>query len=168
LKETTEKNIASAFAGESQAHMKYVIFADKAEEEGYPNLARLFRAIAFAERVHARNHYDVLGNIRESAKNLQVAIDGETYEVQEMYPAFKSAAELQGEKGAQRSTDWALQAEKIHVGMYQRAKQAVERKKDVDASPIQVCEVCGYTVDGKAPERCPMCGAPREKFRSFE
>lgn len=167
MKKMTEQNLTAAFAGESQAHMRYVIFADKAEEEGHPNVARLFRAIAFAERVHARNHCDVLGNIRGSAGNLQVAIDGETYEANEMYPAFKAVAELQGEKGAQRSTDWALQAEKVHAGMYQRAKQAVERKEDVDIGKIQVCELCGYTVDGKPPERCPLCGAPREKFRSF-
>lgn len=167
MKKMTEQNLTSAFAGESQAHMRYTIFADKAEEEGYSNVAKLFRAIAFAERVHAKNHYDVLGNIRGSSDNLQVAIDGETYEVNEMYPAFKAVAELQGEEGAQRSTNWALQAEKVHAGMYQRAKQAVGRKEDIEIGPVQICEVCGYTVEGEAPERCPLCGAPKEKFRSF-
>jgi rubrerythrin len=167
MRKMTEQNLTAAFAGESQAHIRYIIFADKAEEEGYPNVAKLFRAIAFAERVHAKNHYDVLGNIHGSSENLQVAIDGETYEVDEMYPAFKAVAELQDEKGAQRSTDWALQAEKVHAGMYQRAKQAVEGKEDIEIGPIQICEACGYTVEGEAPEKCPLCGAPKEKFRGF-
>jgi len=167
MRKMTEQDLAAAFAGESQAHMKYVIYANVAEKEGFPNIARLFRAISHAELAHARNHYRALGNILTSAENLQVAIDGETYEVEEMYPAFKAVAELQNEKEALRSMDWALQAEKIHAGMYQKAKQAVEANKDIEIGKIQICEQCGYTVEGNVPDRCPICGATKDKFKSF-
>ncbi|MBC7130024.1 rubrerythrin family protein [Candidatus Bathyarchaeota archaeon] len=167
MRKITEENLKGAFAGESQAHMKYLIFAEKAEEEGFPNVARLFRAIAYAEQVHAKNHYDVLGMIKASSENLQAAIDGETYEVEEMYPAYNAVAKLQEEKGAERTTKWALEAEKIHAGMYQRAKQAVEGGKDLQIGSIYICSACGYTVEGAAPERCPICGAPKEKFKEF-
>lgn len=167
MRKMTEENLKIAFAGESQAHMRYLIFAKKAEEEGFPNVARLFRAIAYAEQVHATNHYGALGMIRNSSDNLQVAIDGETYEVNEMYPAYNAVAKLQEEKGAERTTNWALQAEKVHAGMYQKAKQAVENNKDLKIGAIYICDTCGYTVEGEAPSRCPVCGAPKEKFRKF-
>jgi len=167
MRKMTEENLKAAFSGESQAHMRYLIFAKKAEEEGYSNLARLFRAISYAEQVHATNHYNALGVIRESTDNLQVAIDGENYEVTEMYPAFNAVAKLQEEKSAQRTTDWAFQAEKIHAGMYQRAKQAAERSEDIKLGAVYICDMCGYTAEGTAPERCPVCGATKEKFRKF-
>jgi rubrerythrin len=167
MRKMTEDNLKSAFAGESQAHMRYLIFATKAEEEGFQNVARLFRAISYAEQVHATNHYEVLRMIRGSVDNLQVAIDGETYEVNEMYPAYNVVAKLQEEQGAQTTTDWALQAEKVHAGMYQKAKQAVESEKDIKLGPIYICENCGYTVEGEAPSRCPICGVSKEKFRKF-
>lgn len=167
MRKMTEQNLNSAFAGESMAHMRYLIFANKAEEEGFPNVAKLFRAISYAEQVHATNHYRELGMINESVKNLQVAIDGETYEVEDMYPAYNAVAKLQGEKGAERSTHYALEAEKIHAAVYQQAKQAVTSSKDIKIGDIYICSVCGYTVEGKAPERCPICGVPKEKFRKF-
>ncbi len=167
MRKMTEENLKSAFAGESQAHMRYLIFAKKAEEEGFPNIARLFRAIAYAEQVHAANHYNVLGMIRATADNLQVAIDGETYEVDEMYPSFNIVAKLQEEKGAERTTNWALQAEKVHAGIYQKAKQAVETGNDMKIGDIYICDMCGYTVEGEPPARCPVCGASKEKFRKF-
>ena len=167
MKRMTMENLEKAFAGESQAHMRYLIFAEKAEEEGFPNVARLFRAIAYAEQVHASNHYSVLGMVRNSAENLQVAIDGENYEVDEMYPSYSAVAKLQEERNAQRVMEWALQAEKIHAGMYQKAKQAVESGKDIRLGDIYICKVCGYTVEGEAPSRCPVCGATSEKFRKF-
>jgi rubrerythrin len=167
MRKMTEDNLKTAFAGESQAHMRYVIFAKRAEAEGYPNVARLFKAISYAEQIHATNHFDVLGLIRGSSDNLQMAIDGETYEVNDMYPAFNAVARLQEEKGAQRSTDWALQAEKIHAAMYQKAKQAVEDKKDIRLGPMYICDNCGYTVEGEVPDRCPVCGAAKDKFRKF-
>ncbi len=167
MRKMTESNLKSAFAGESQAHMRYLIFAKKAEKEGFSNVARLFRAVAYAEQVHATNHLVTLGLAGGTADNLQAAINGETYEVNEMYPAFKAVAELEEEKGAQKSTHWALQAEKIHAGMYQKAKQAVERKEDLALGSVFICGECGYTVEGSAPDRCPICGASKEKFRKF-
>jgi len=167
MRKMTEENLKNAFAGESQAHIRYLIFAKKAEEEGFPNIARLFKAIAYAEQVHAANHYNVLGMLRNTRDNLQVAIDGENYEVNEMYPSFNVVAKLQEERGAVRTTNWALQAERVHAGMYQKAKQAVEGNKDIKLGVIYICDICGYTVEGEAPARCPVCGAPKEKFRKF-
>jgi rubrerythrin len=167
MRKMTKANLEAAFAGESQAHMRYLIFADVAEKEGFPKVARLFRAIAFAEQVHATNHLKALGAVAESPANLQVAIDGETFEVEEMYPAYKAVAELQEEKGANRSMHSALEAEKVHAGMYQKARQSVLAGKDVEVGDIYICEVCGWTVEGEAPDRCPICGATREKFRKF-
>ena len=163
----TKSNLKSAFAGESQAHMRYLIFAHRAEKEAYANLARLFRAIAFAEQVHATNHYKELGGINTSAENLQAAIDGETYEVNEMYPAYRAVAELEEEKGAIRSTGWALEAEKIHARMYKEAKEAVEKGVDPELGAIYICQVCGHTVEGEPPEKCPLCGAKRQKYVRF-
>lgn len=166
MRRMTEDNLKNAFAGESQAHMRYMIFAEKAEEEGFKNVARLFRAIAYAEQVHAANHYSVLGMIRSTAENLQAAIDGEMYEVNEMYPAYNAVAKLQDEKGAQRSMEWALQAEKIHAAMYQRARQSVESGRDIPLEAIYICSVCGYTSEEEF-DRCPICGAVRDKIKKF-
>lgn len=180
VKEMTEANLKSAYAGESQANMRYTIYAKKAREEGYPNVVRLFTAVAFAEQVHASNHYRnimskggsatistaVFGS-RTTSENLQAGIDGETFEINEMYPAYKKVAEFQGEKAAEISFTWALEAEKIHASLYQKAKQAVDRGEDVELGPIQICQVCGYTVEGDAPERCPICKALKERFKSF-
>jgi len=163
----TESNLKGAFAGESQAHMRYLIFAERAEKEGYANLARLFRAIAYAEQIHATNHYKELRGIKTSAENLQAAIDGETYEVNEMYPAYRAVAQLQEEKGAQRSMGYALEAEKIHATMYTEAKEATKAGKDIEIGAIYICSVCGHTVEGEPPERCPVCSAKREKYVKF-
>jgi len=163
----TESNLKGAFAGESQAHMRYLIFAERAEKEGYANLARLFRAIAYAEQIHATNHYKELRGIKTSAENLQAAIDGETYEVNEMYPAYLAVAQLQEEKGAQRSMGYALEAEKIHATMYTEAKEATKAGKDIEIGAIYICSVCGHTVEGEPPERCPVCSAKREKYVKF-
>jgi len=161
----TQANLEAAFAGESQAHMKYLIFAGKAEQEGFSNVARLFRAISYAEQVHATSHFRTLGNVGKTADNLQAAIGGETYEVEEMYPAFQAVAELQEEKAAVRSHNWALEAEKVHAGMYEQARQAVLAGKDAEVGDVYICEVCGWTVEGELPDRCPLCGARQEKFR---
>lgn len=167
MKKMTEQNLAAAFAGESQASMRYRIFAQKAEEEGFPNVARLFRAIAYAEEIHAKNHLNVLGGIGTTAENLQTAINGENFEVQEMYPAYKAVAELQNEVGAQRSTHAAMEAERVHAGLYKKAKQAVQQGRDATVGKIYICSKCGWTVEGEAPDRCPLCGAPKEDFRGF-
>ena len=163
----TEEFLEAAFAGESMAHMRYLIFAEKAEKEGLPNLARLFRAIAYAEQVHATNHYRELGQIQDVPGNLQTCIDGENFEVNEMYPVYHNAAEFQGEKGAVRSAHFALEAEKIHETMYKAAKKALEKSGDPSLDTIHICPVCGYTVEGEPPEFCPVCGAKRELFKPF-
>ena len=167
MKKMTEGNLQAAFAGESQAHMRYLIFAEKAEKEGDANVARLFRAIAFAEQVHATNHFKNLDGIGGTAENLQVAIDGENYEVEEMYPVYRAVAELQGEKGAVRSTTWALEAEKVHSELYSQAKASVTEGKDADIGEIYICEVCGWTGTGEKPDKCPLCGAKGDRIRTF-
>jgi len=168
MRKMTEENLKTAFAGESQAHMKYLIFASVAEDEGRPNLARMFRAIAYAEQVHATNHYRVLGNVNNSERNLQVCIDGENYEIEDMYPAYHTVAKLQGERGAEQSTHFALEAEKIHAAWYTEALQTVKGDGDIKVGEIRICNICGHTVEGDAPERCPVCGAPMDKFRPIE
>lgn len=181
MQEMTAANLKSAFAGESQAHMRYLIYGDQAEKEGFPNVACLFRAIAYAEQVHATNHFQQLRSawgaaltvagagfgLGPTAENLGVAIEGEEFEVAEMYPAYKAVAESQKEKGALRSFDWAWQAEQIHAATYTRAKVAVQEGKDYDVAAVYICSVCGHTVENEAPERCPVCNARREMYRRF-
>lgn len=167
MRKMTKANLEAAFAGESQAYMKYAIFADKAQKEGYPEVARLFRAISYAERVHATNHLRELGGIGDTAANLAAAMGGENYENTEMYPAFDAVAKLQGEKGAIRSIYYALEAEKIHEVMYGQAKESVAAGQDIESAPVFVCPVCGHTVIGEAPDKCPVCGLPKDKYRKF-
>ena len=163
----TEDNLQSAFAGESQAHMKYLIFADKAESEGKYNIARLFRAVAYAERVHATNHLRVLDKLGDTAKNLEVAIAGEDFEVEEMYPAYYQEALEQGEKAEEKTIHYALEAEKIHRKMYCDAKEAVTGDTDMQLGPVNICPICGYTVENDKPDHCPVCGAKSEVFEKF-
>ena len=167
MKKMTEGNLSAAFAGESQAHMRYLAFADKAEQEGLGDVARLFRAIAFAEQVHATNHLKELGGVKSTKENLQAAYEGENFEIEEMYPAYKAVAELQNEKGALRSIDFALSAEKIHRTLYNETKEEVEKKNEVKLEKIYICPVCGYTVVGEAPDKCPVCKVPKSKFKEF-
>ncbi len=167
MKKMTEENVKSAFAGESQAHLKYLAFADAAEKEKLPNVARLFRANSFAEQVHATNHLRVLNGIGKTAANLQAALEGENFEVTEMYPAYLKVAENQSEKAAVMYFQSAMAAEKVHAGLYEKAKAAVEKGGDLEYFPIHVCSVCGFTVEGEAPDKCPVCGAPKEKFVKY-
>jgi rubrerythrin len=167
MHEMTEKNLKDAFAGESQAHMKYLAFADKAEKEGKPNVARLFTAIAYAERVHATNHLKVLKGLGTTEQNLQSAQNGEHFEVEEMYPAYHDEAEKQGEKEAALSTHYALEAEKIHEQMYKNAKKTVAQGADIELGDVMICPICGYTVEGEAPDFCPICGAKNKVFKKF-
>lgn len=168
VRKMTDENLRAAFAGESQAHVRYLIFARKAEEEGFKNVARLFRAIAYAEQVHASNHFKALGELKSTSDNLEAAIGGEMFEVEEMYPAYNAVAELQGERGAMRSIRFALEAERIHAQLYKKAREAVEAGKDLEIGRIYICDACGYTGEGDPPDRCPICGAPKEKFTLFE
>ena len=167
MRQMTQANLEAAFAGESQAHMKYKIFAEKAKEEGYPEVARLFRAISYAEEIHATNHLKQLQSIGSTAENLGEAMGGENYENTEMYPAFNAVAKLQEEKGAMLSIHYALEAEKIHEVMYGEAKKLVESGQDREAAPVWICPVCGFTVIGEPPEKCPVSGTAKAKFVNF-
>ncbi|MEM0202648.1 MAG: rubrerythrin family protein [Archaeoglobaceae archaeon] len=159
--------LENAFAGESQAHMKYLIFAEVAEKEGKPKIAKLFRAIAFAELVHARNHYRALGGVGNTVENLQKAMDGEKYEIEEMYPVYNATAKIQGEREAEKSTYYALSAEKIHFDLYSQAKKSAEIGKDLDIESVYICPICGHTAVNEVPDYCPICGAKRELFVKF-
>ncbi len=165
MKTMTTKDLQDAFAGESQAHMKYMVFADQAEREGLLNVARLFRAASFSEQMHATAHLRALGGVNATLKNLEAAQGGEDFEVTEMYPAYIATAKEQEEKAAIASMDRALQAEKVHSKLYGRARDTVAPKKDLDLPAVFVCETCGYTIEGAVPERCPICGGIH--FRKF-
>ena len=167
MKKMTAEHLGVAFSGESQAHMRYAIFSVVAEREGKPNIARLFKATSFAELVHARNHYKEMGMTKSSAENIQSAIDGETYEVEEMYPSFILTAKMQEEKGALKSFEYALEAEKIHARMYKKAKETALTGRDLPLDKIYICPVCGYTHEGNPPETCPVCGVKKELFIEF-
>jgi rubrerythrin len=163
----TAQNIAAAFAGESQASQKYLAFADAADAEGYPNVARLFRAVAFAESTHARNHLSVLGGIGTTTENLKAAWGGETFEIDEMYPAYDAVAKLQENKSAQTSIRYALKAEGDHQGIYDSTLKGVKSEQDLVAEPVRVCPICGHTVIGDAPDECPQCGTAGSYFKEF-
>lgn len=165
MKEMTKANTAAAFAGESQAHMRYLVFAGLAEREGFPNIARLFKAVAYAEEKHASAHLRALGVPGTTVQNLETAIGGETFEVDEMYPAYMAVAKLQEEKQALTGMERAYAAEKVHAQIYARAKDSAAAKKDLDLQAIFICETCGWTVEGAAPEKCPLCGST--KFKQF-
>jgi rubrerythrin len=160
----TPDNLQAAFAGESQANRKYLAFAAKAEAEGRPQIAKLFRAAAAAETVHAHAHLRVMGGVKGTADNLQVAVEGEAYEFQKMYPEFLKEAEAEKNQAAVISFRNAMAVEKIHHDLYAEALESLKAGKDLPNVEIFVCEVCGNTVKGKAPDKCPICGARKEKF----
>ena len=161
---STEKNLEDAFAGESQANRKYLAFAKKAGEEGFPHVAKLFRAAAAAETVHAHAHLRALGGIKSTAENLQAAIDGEGFEFREMYPPYLTDAREEGNKQAEISFKNALTVEEVHYNLYNEALEAVKNGEDLEDRKIFICEICGHTVYDEAPEICPVCGAPKSKF----
>jgi len=161
----TEKNLQDAFAGESQANRKYLAFAKKAEEEGHPQVAKLFRAAAEAETIHAHNHLRELGGIKSTKENLEAAISGESYEFQKMYPQMIADAEAEGNQSALRSFKYANEVEKVHAELYKKALESLGSNESVD---YYVCSVCGYTAEGKAPDTCPVCGSPAEKFKKID
>ena len=165
--EMTAQNIAAALAGESQASQKYLAFADVADTEGYPNVARLFRAVAFAESTHARNHLSVLGQIGTTTENLKAAWGGETFEIDEMYAAYGAVAKLQGNESAQTTVRYAVTAEKDHQRIYDTTLKGVEGKTDLGAEPVRVCPICGHTIVGDAPDECPVCGTAGSYFKEF-
>jgi rubrerythrin len=160
----TDENLKAAFAGESQANRLYLAFAKKAEEEGFTQIAKLFKAAAEAEAVHALNHLQITGQVKSTLENLGTAVTGETYEFKKMYPEFIAEAKKEGNKQAAYSFDLANKVEQIHAGLYQKAIDALKNKKELAKVDYYVCSVCGNTVEGSAPDRCPICGSPKEKF----
>jgi len=179
MHEMTATNLRSAYGGESMAHMRYRTWGRHAVEAGFPNVGRLFQAIAYAEEVHANNHFRELGaesgafpvtsaagfGLGSVSEHLAGAIEGETFEIEEMYPTYKQTAQFQKEPGAVKSFHYAVSAEQIHARMYTDAKKTVDAGKDIELGPVQICETCGYTVEGEAPEVCPIC--QRREFRAF-
>jgi len=181
MKQMTEQNLINAFGGESQAHMRYKHFAIQAEKENFHSVARLFTAIAHAEYIHAGNHYGQLSHLNEgrtansmaafgpgdTKKNLGLAVAGETFEIEEMYPAFLDVALMQGEAGAEKTFSWAYNTEMIHKRMFEKALESVEKGRDMLLCTVQVCPICGYTHEGDAPDKCPLCSATKEEFIAF-
>lgn len=177
----TNDFLHSAYGGESMAHMRYLMWGDMAEKEGFPNIAKLFEAIAYAERVHANNHYKEIGGNANDATvtagavfgtaktvdNLQGAINGELHEVEQMYPVYLNTAQLQKEKGAEKSFHYALEAEKIHADLFKQAQNAAKEGKDMELNAVYICPICGHTVLDEAPDKCPVCGAKKEMYKKF-
>jgi len=157
----TEQNLQDAFAGESQANRKYLAFAKKADQEGYKQVARLFRAAAEAETVHAHAHLRSLKGIKSTADNLKAAIAGETHEFKSMYPAMINEAKAEDNKAALRSFEYANAVEKVHANLYQKALEKMDKLEEAD---YYVCSVCGYTCEDEAPDECPVCKAKKKAF----
>ncbi|HOI54534.1 MAG TPA: rubrerythrin family protein [Phycisphaerae bacterium] len=164
----TERNVRAAFAGESQANRKYLAFAKVAEKEGQSQIARLFRAAAEAETIHAHAHLAAMGGIGTTAKNLDEAIHGETYEFEKMYPDFITEAEAEENKTALRMFRWANEVEAIHAALYRKYKAALDAGEALPATKLYVCDVCGNTVEDEPPDRCPVCGAARKAFKEIQ
>ena len=164
----TEQNLQEAFAGESKANRRYLFFAEKAEKEGHTQIARLFRAAAEAETVHARNHFNAMDGVGSTRDNLMAGATGEHYEFTRIYPPFIEQAELENNKRAQRSFEYANEVEQIHHRYFEEALKTFNAGQKLKDDPYFVCQVCGNTVAGEAPERCPICGAPRDRFKRVE
>lgn len=164
----TEENLKEAFAGESQANRRYLAFAKKADAEGYPGIARLFRATAEAETVHAHAHLRVLGSVKSTKENLHEAMEGESYEFKSMYPDFAREAKAEHNNAALASFQNAMTVEEVHFGLFSKAAEALAAGNDLTERPIFVCSVCGNTITGEVPGTCPVCGASKDKFVPVE
>jgi len=162
----TEGFLKEAFAGESQANRKYLVFATKADQEGFPQVARLFRAAAEAETVHAHSHLRALNGIRSTKENLQEAIAGETHEFKKMYPEMIEAAKAEGQKVAERSFSFANSVEKVHAQLYQSVLDGLGKPQENYS--YYVCPVCGFTAEKQAPETCPVCGTKGAMFKKID
>ena len=159
------KNMLDAFIGEAQANRRYLAYAAKAREEGYPHLARLFRAIAESETIHAINHLKAAGEVKSTIENLEAALKGETQEFTSMYPMFMDQAKRDADNAALKTFFWANEAEKVHGGFYERGLGTLREGKDLVLEDLHICTVCGYTVEGYPPDKCPVCGEKRDKFK---
>lgn len=164
----TSENLQTAFAGESQANRKYLAFAKKAEDEGHPQIAKLFRAAAEAETIHAHAHLRAMGGIKSTQENLQQAIEGENFEFVQMYPGYVEQARQEDNKLALVSFKNAMAVEQVHHSLYLEALNAVQAGKDMPTAKVFVCSVCGNTVLDEAPEKCPVCGASKDKFNEVK
>jgi rubrerythrin len=162
----TEKNLLEAFSGESQANRRYLAYARQADKEGYSQVAKLFRAVAEAETVHALAHLRTLGGIKSTSENLKDAINGETHEFKDMYPAMIDAAKEEGNKAAERSFTYANSVEEVHAGLYKKALDGLDNPSEVDC--YYVCSVCGYTCENEPPDNCPVCGAKKKAFNRVD
>ena len=160
----SEQNLRDAFAGESQANRRYLAFSKVAAEEGFPNIARLFRVVAESETIHAHNHLKAMGGIKSTLQNLQEAWQGEKDEYSSMYPMFLDQAKRDANNAALNTFFWANEAEKTHGEFYERAIEALKQGKDLELKELHICSVCGYTVEGVPPDKCPNCGVGQEKF----
>ena len=177
----TSDFLHSAYGGESMAHMRYLYYGQVSEKEGFPNIAKLFEGIAYAESVHANNHFREIGTAladaavtagavfgnKKTVDNLQGAINGELHEVEQMYPVYLNAAEFQEEAGAKRSFHFALEAEKLHAELFADAQAAAKEGKDLELKAVYICPVCGHTILDEAPDNCPVCGAKKELYKRF-
>jgi len=164
----TEGNLQEAFAGESQANRRYLFFAGRAEKEGHPQVARLFRAAAEAETVHARNHFNAMDGVGSTRDNLLAAVMEEHHEFTRMYPPFIEQAKSEESERARVSFEYANEVEQIHHERFQEALKALEAGQQPKDEPYLVCQVCGNTIAGEAPEKCPICGAPRDRFKQID
>ena len=164
----TDKDLQDAFAGESQANRKYLAFSKKAEQEGHKRAAKMFRAAAAAETIHAHNHLRELGGIKSTRENLDEAINGESYEFQTMYPGMIEDARSEVRQGALRSFEYANAVEKIHAALYRKVLESIEKDKGREAEDFHVCQVCGYTVEGEAPDECPVCKSKKRAFMKVD
>jgi len=164
----SEENLKAAFAGESQANRKYLAFAEKAEKDGFPQVAKVFRAAAAAETVHAHNHLRVLGGIKSTEENIKAAVEGEHYEFKKMYPEFLEDARSEGNSDAEKTFHYANEVEKIHHKLYESALETVKSGKDLESSDIYICPICGYTHEGEPPDKCPVCGTAKKMFEKID
>lgn len=182
MNDMTAQNLRSAYGGESQAHMRYKAWGDKALKDGFPTVATLFSAISYAEEVHAKDHFRLLKDVKgdflvasgagfgigTTSENLQGAANGELFEVNQMYPAYVAVAEAQEEKAAATLMKRIIEAEKTHADLYLRAKEYTDTGKDAEFTNIHVCEVCGYAAEGEMVDKCPICNVSKDKFRVFK
>lgn len=162
----TDDNLKEAFAGESQANRKYTAFSKRADEEGFPQIAKLFRAAAESETVHALSHLRVMKDVGATTENLKAALEGESYEHTKMYPEFIETAVSEKRKDAELTFQFANEVEKIHARYFRDAIDALKSGNDLKAEEYFVCQGCGFTAKGEAPEKCPVCGAPRRLFKA--
>ncbi len=165
MSDQTSKNLKEAFAGESQANRRYIAFSQKAAQDGLPNVARLFRAVAESETIHALNHLKAAGGLKSTLENIKEAWKGEKEEYTSMYPMFMDQAKRDANNEALKTFFWANEAEKVHGEFYERALKAVEKGGDVEVGELYICGKCGYTVESKVPDKCPICGAGKEMFQ---